>query len=297
VSGQAGNGETMLNPASASLTLDEFHRLRDLVYEQTGISLREAKLPLLQSRLSRRIRHFGYRNFDQYYERLKYREPGDGELQEMINAVTTNKTSFFREPHHFKTLEQLVLVPARRRRREGCAPSLRIWSAGCSSGEEPYSIAMTVANSLDRLQAWDVRILATDVNTRVLEKARAGIYGRESIADLPPQIVRKYFLSGTGRYADRVQVKPEIKSMVKFGRINLIEAPWPFRGGFDAIFCRNVIIYFDRKVQQDVLERFARCLKPEGAFFAGHSENLFWLGDLFKLAGGTVYQLGNERSR
>lgn len=278
------------------LAQDEFTLLRDLVYRQTGISLRDAKLPLLRSRLIRRIRHHGFGSFAQYYDFLTQQDAHGSELQEMINAVTTNKTAFFRESHHFRMLEELLLAPARQLAAEGRAPALRIWSAGCSSGEEPYSIAITLAANLERLARWDVKVLATDIDTRMVEHGRAGVYSRETIAEVPQELVRNYFLSGTGKYADYVCVQPEIKRLISFARMNLMDSPWPFQGKFDAIFCRNVIIYFDRASQRRLLERYAKMLKPGGLFFAGHSENLFWLGDLFESLGNTVYRVRSAAS-
>jgi chemotaxis protein methyltransferase CheR len=213
----------------------------------------------------------------------------------MINAVTTHKTSFFREGHHFDYLRDLLLIPAQKAAVQGRRAPIRIWSAGCSSGEEPYSIAITVVSTLERINTWDVKILGSDIDTDVVEKARTAIYPRESVADLTPDQLRQNFRSGQGKSADLVQVKPHIRNLVKFGRVNLMDEPWPFRGKFDAIFCRNVMIYFERDVQKYVLEKFAQFMKPGGLFFAGHSENLFWLGDSFRPIGRTVYQVGGAR--
>jgi chemotaxis protein methyltransferase CheR len=285
----------MLPPADVPITDAEFASLRDLVYAQTGISLRDPKRALLKSRLMKRLRHYRYEHFAQYYDHLKNHDPAGCELQAMINAVTTNKTSFFREEHHFAFLAERILAPANRLALQARQPSLRIWSAGCSSGEEPYSIAITLATNLDRLAAWDVKILASDIDTEMLEKARTGIYSKEAVSALPASAVKRHFLRGTGQYANCVRVKPLLRNLVTFARINLVE-PWPFRAKFDAIFCRNVIIYFDHDSQQQVLERFAQCLKPEGLFFAGHSESLFWLDDLFEPVGHTAYRARPAKS-
>jgi chemotaxis protein methyltransferase CheR len=278
-----------------TMTDAEFALLRALMYEQSGIHLKDAKRELLKGRLAKRLRHYGYGSFAQYYDHLKNQDAQGIELQEMINAVTTHKTAFFRESHHFDCLRERFLIPARQAAAEGRRPSIRIWSAGCSSGEEPYSIAITVATNLDRINTWDVKILGSDIDTDVLEKARTAIYPRESVNDLPLDLLRRNFLSGRGEHAGFVQLKPEIRNLVKFGRVNLLEEPWPFRGKFDVIFCRNVMIYFDRDVQRYVLEKFAKYLKPGGLFFAGHSENLFWIGDSFQPIGGTVYLVGGAR--
>jgi chemotaxis protein methyltransferase CheR len=280
--------------ATLTMTDAEFELLRALMFEHSGIHLKEAKRELLKGRLAKRLRHYGYASFAQYYDRLKNNDPQRAELQEMINAVTTHKTSFFRESHHFDCLRQRLLIPANRDAAGGRRAPIRIWSAGCSTGEEPYSIAMTVAASLDRIDSWDVKILGTDVDTAVLEKARAAIYSRETVNDMPDDVVRRNFLSGHGEQAGFVVVKPAIRSLVRFGRVNLLEDPWPFRRKFDVIFCRNVMIYFDRDVQRFVLGRFAKSLKPGGLFFAGHSENLLGLADSFQPIGGTAYVAGGE---
>jgi chemotaxis protein methyltransferase CheR len=263
-----------------SMTDTEFALLRALMYEQSGVHLAETKRELLKGRLAKRLRHHGYDGFAQYYHHLKNLDPQGTELQEMINAVTTHKTA---------------LIPARDAAAQGRQESIRIWSAGCSSGEEPYSIAITIAANLERINTWDVKILGSDIDTHVLEKARAAIYPRESVGDLPLDLLRRNFRSGQGEQAGYVQLKPAIRKLVKFGRVNLMDESWPFRGQFDAIFCRNVMIYFDRDVQRHVMEKFAKHLKPGGLFFAGHSENLFWLGDAFQPIGGTVYLVGKAR--
>ena len=283
----------MLTVSDIPLTTQEFRLLRELVYRQTGISLRESKLALLKARLLKRLRHYGCDSFSQYYELLQTQDRSGLELQEMINAVTTNKTYFFREPHHFQCLEKMVLERAKRLAAAGRQPSLRFWSAGCSSGEEAYSIAITIADALIPLSRWDAKVLATDIDTEMLERGRLAIYPREGTAELPRRLLERYFLRGRGRYADYIRVKPELRNLVSFGRINLAEEPWPLRGRFDAIFCRNVIIYFDRQTQQAVLQRLARCLKAGGILFSGHSENLFWLGELFQSVGNTAYQVRN----
>jgi len=278
---------------SATIMSDaEFDLLRALIYEQSGINLQELKRELLKGRLAKRLRHYGFDSFAQYYDLLKNQDIDGTELQEMINAVTTHKTAFFREGHHFDFLREQLLLPACAAAAQGLRSPIRIWSAGCSSGEEPYTIAITVAATLDRLSTWDVKILGSDIDTAVLETARKAVYTAESVSDLQSSVVQRNFLEGKGRNAGLVQVKPELRALVSFQQLNLFADAWPFRGKFDAIFCRNTIIYFDRAVQRRVLERFARYLKPGGLLFAGHSENLFWLGDIFRPVGGTVYVVG-----
>ena len=281
----------MLPETDIGLTAEEFELFRVLVRKQTGIFLRDNKCPLLKNRLMKRLHHHGFRSFMDYYQYVKGGGGMGGEIQELINAITTNKTEFFRESHHFDALAELLLLPASRSATLGCRPTLRIWSAGCSTGEEPYSIAITIARNLERLAAWDIKILATDIDTEVLNKAQTANYPREVTNGLHPAILKAYFLSGTGDYGDYVQVKPAIRDLVTFARINLMDEPWPFRGKLDAVFCRNVIIYFDQDTQRKLVERFARLLKPGGLFFAGHSENLFWLGDLLEPVGPTTYRM------
>jgi chemotaxis protein methyltransferase CheR len=281
----------MLPGNNITLTAHEFELFRELVYEETGISLRDQKRLLLNNRLLKRLRHYGFGCFMEYYEYVRCGGGMGGEIQELINAVTTNKTEFFRESHHFDMLAELLLSPAAHATALGSRPRLRIWSAGCSTGEEPYSIAITIAMHLERLAAWDIKILASDIDTSVLERARAAIYSREAVRGLPHDILKKHLLSGTGEHADSVQIKPEIRNLVEFAHINLMKEPWPFHGKLDAIFCRNVIIYFDQETQRRLVESFARWLKPGGLFFAGHSENLFWLGDLLEPIGQTVYRM------
>jgi chemotaxis protein methyltransferase CheR len=281
--------------SETTMTNAEFELLRALMYEHSGILLKDAKRELLKGRLAKRLRHHAYESFAQYYDHLKNRDPHGAELQEMINAVTTHKTSFFRESHHFDCLRERLLIPANRAAAQGRRAPIRIWSAGCSSGEEPYSIAITIAANLDRLNTWDVKTLGSDIDTDVLDKARAAIYPSESVSDLPPDLVRRNFLAGNGKQAGFVQVKPAIRDLVRFGRVNLMQETWPFHGKFDAIFCRNVMIYFDRDVQRHVLEKFARYLKPGALFFAGHSENLLGMSNFLEPIGGTVYLFGGAQ--
>jgi len=270
------------------ITDEEFQAFRSLVYKSTGLYLKDGKRTLLRSRLMKRLRHHGYANFARYYQHLQRDDPSGSELQEMINAVTTHKTSFFREPHHFEYFRDELLLPAQ---AAGTSRTLRVWSAGCSSGEEPYTIAITIADSLQRLASWDVKILASDIDTDVIDKARRGIYPSEAVSELSPALVKRHFLRGKDNYAGFVRVKPELSRLVTFMRVNLLEESWGFRGQFDAIFCRNVMIYFERDLQHKLLKHFARHVKPGGLFFAGHSENLFWASDLLDPVGRTVYRV------
>src|SRR5581483_5988820 len=206
-------------------------------------------------------------------------------------------TDFFREPAHFIFLKDTVFPQLLERAQRGGARRLRIWSAGCSTGEEPYSIAMTLREHFGPPPGWDVKILASDIDTEVLHKAEQGVYAVDHMHDVPGLLRQKYFLRGTGANAGRVRVRPELQELIKFRRINLIEEPWPIHTRFDLIFCRNVIIYFDRPTQQRLFERLAEYLHDDGYLLLGHSENLHWLNDLFVSQGNTIHRLAKSQAR
>ena len=214
---------------------------------------------------------------------------GAAERERMINAITTNLTGFFREPHHFEFLEQRMLpaMPVGWQR-------LRIWSAGCSSGEEPYSIAMSLVRAMPGIHGRDARILATDIDTEALAKARRGIYPQEQVRKLDEARVKRFFQKGTGNHIGLARVRPEVSALVEFMPLNLLAPQWPVKGPFDAIFCRNVMIYFDKPTQLALLRRFAPLLNPGGLLFVGHSENFSQSRELFTLLGKTVYEVVPE---
>jgi len=264
----------------------DFERIRKLIYERAGISLSEAKQDMVYSRLARRLRARGLQRFSDY---LAVLAAGDQvEWEAFTNALTTNLTSFFREAHHFPILAEHALSRPGRR--------YDVWCCACSTGEEPYSIAMTLAEAFARPNP-PVSILASDLDTQVLSKAAEGIYLLERIERLTPERVRRFFLRGTGAQAGQARVRAELRSSVTFQRINLLEQSWPVRGPFDAIFCRNVMIYFDKQTQAAILRRFAPLLRPDGLLFVGHSESLFHVSDVFRLRGKTVYQLAMSDAR
>jgi chemotaxis protein methyltransferase CheR len=277
------------------LSQREFTLLRDLVYDKTGISLNDSKRSLLESRLAKCLRHHGLTSYHEYYcwlvEQVKSgdRESID-ELQRMINSITTNKSGFFREPHHFAFLSKTVLAERMRLAEEGGPRQLRIWSAASSRGQEPYTIAMTLADTLPTA-GWDARILATDIDTEVLDHAQQGVYSMDEIAELPAETKRRHFLRGTGNLAGKCQIKPALRRLVTFRRINLVRDPLEFRTRFDVIFLRNVMIYFNRATQQQVLERLKACLVPGGYLILGHSETICWQHSGYVALGATVYQL------
>lgn len=258
----------------------DFGRIRELIYRRAGIVLAEHKREMAYSRLAKRLRHHGLTRFRDYLERLE-RSPESREWEAFTNALTTNLTAFFREPHHFPLLAEHV------RGRPG---PVRVWSAAASTGEEPYSIAMTLAETLGG-RAAEARVLGTDIDTEALARARGGIYPLEQVRKLDEARVRRFFLRGTGRQAGLARVRPEAMRTVSFEPLNLLAPNWSLQGPFDAIFCRNVMIYFDKATQARILERFVPLLKPDGLLFAGHSENFSYISKAFRLRGQTVYTL------
>lgn len=268
------------------ITDSEFRWLRDLIYAHSGITLSEHKRALLCSRLGKRLRHHGFASFADYYHLLTERDPDGAELVEMINAITTNKTDFFREAHHFHFLEA-HLFPWLRERRP---VRMRLWSAGTATGEEAYSLAATVRAAFATEIHADIRILATDIDTRVLEHATRGVYTAEQAAHIPTALLHRYFFRGEGEHVGYVKAKPELQDLIRFRHLNLMDNPWPVRGPFDAIFCRNVIIYFDRDTQQQLIARFTRLLRPQGYLILGHSESVHDPNSDLQHVGQSIYQ-------
>ncbi len=262
-----------------------FERLRKSVREHTGIHLSDAKRELVYGRLSRRIRKLGLSGFDDYCGLVDGEE--ETELTEFMNAITTNLTSFFRENHHFEFLLQTAIPELAK--LSGAKKRVRIWSAGCSTGEEPYSIAMTVLEAIGNTAGWDIKILATDLDSNVLAKAAQGVYPIERVESVARARLGRWFNKGRGNKAGLVRVCDDVKSLIKFKQLNLMH-PWPFHGGFDIIFCRNVVIYFDKDTQRKLFDRYANVLPEHGLLFVGHSETLFKVSDRFKLLGKTIYR-------
>lgn len=250
-----------------------FQRFSQLVYERCGINLHEGKKALLQARLNRRLRQTGIGTYEEYFKFITS-EHNPGEFVHFLDSISTNLTYFFREPQHFDFLEQVALPELIARKRKERDIRIRIWSAGCSTGEEPYSLAMCVLGHLQEIARWDVRILATDISTRALEAASKGIYTEDKIQKVPPSFRQQNFnklISGNGR--QEYEIAPHVKRLVTFHRLNLKD-PYPFNGRFDFIFCRNVMIYFDKKTQQELVNRIANFLSRGGYFYVGHSESL-----------------------
>lgn len=264
----------------------DFLRFRELIYDETGIALSERKKRLLVARLTKRLRALGLQSFGEYYDYLINNPAGKDEFEHFINRITTNKTDFFRERHHFDFLHDELLPDIIREGERSGQRRLRIWSAGCSTGEEPYSIAMTVADTFARARGWDIRILATDLDTNVLETASAGIYPSQTVAPINRDYLSRYFVrNGTG-----YEVCPEIKHQVVFRKLNLMQPAFPMKRPFDLIFCRNVIIYFDMETKTRLMNKFHEQLKPGGYMFIGHSESLMNMKTSFSYVKNTIYR-------
>jgi chemotaxis protein methyltransferase CheR len=264
-------------------TVRDFERVRNLIYRKAGIALAESKHEMVYSRLARRLRATGIRSFEDYLDFLERDQQSD-EWEAFTNALTTNLTSFFREAHHFPILADHVRP--RKDRKEG----LSIWCSASSTGEEPYSIAMTICEAFGTLNP-NVQIIATDIDTNVLSTASSGIYTMDRLDKMDPERAKKFFLRGRGAQEGMARVRPELRQLITFKQLNLLADEWPVSGPFDAIFCRNVMIYFDKPTQSKILARFAPLMKPDALLFAGHSENFLYVSNAFKLRGKTVYEL------
>ncbi len=266
-----------------TLTHNEFQQIQSLLYQKAGIALTEQKQTLIVSRLSKRISQLGLPSFQAYYDVVASGDNSD-ELTQMLDLMSTNKTDFFREPIHFQFLKEEIIPPLSR------AKHVRIWSSASSSGEEPYSIAMTLMDAVPDPRLWNWKILASDLSTRVLAKAATGVYEEERVANVSPSLVKCHFLRGKGKQEGFVKVKPQVGKMVIFRRINLMDDSYPIRSPLDVIFCRNVMIYFDRPTQARLMEKIYRHLKPGGYLFIGHSESLQWIEHPFTYVAPTIYQ-------
>jgi chemotaxis protein methyltransferase CheR len=245
----------------------------------------EKKRNLVVARLSKRLRALNLSNFSEYYEYLTTSSNASDELNNLINRITTNKTDFFREKHHFDFLVNEIFPTFLDTARKSGMRRLRIWSAGCSSGEEPYSIAMTVADFFKDERGWDLKILATDLDTDIIMKASKGVYSSQQITPVPINYLSKYFVRTSQGY----EVSPNIKSMIAFRKLNLMDPSFPMKKPFDIIFCRNVMIYFDEETRKDLVIKYHNHLNDIGYMFVGHSESLMYMKHLFKFLKHTVY--------
>jgi chemotaxis protein methyltransferase CheR len=269
-----------------AFTAADFERVRKLIYAHAGISLSAAKQDMVYSRLARRLRETRLKTFGEYLALL---ERGDrGEWEKFVNSLTTNLTSFFREPHHFPILAEHL------KKLQGRSP-IKIWCSAASTGEEPYSIAMTVVEAFNSFNT-PVTIVASDLDTNVLATAAKGVYPPDRVDKISHERMNRFFVKGSGTQDGSYTVKPELRRMVSFQRLNLLEPNWLVRGPLDVLFCRNVMIYFDKPTQYKILARFAPLMSENGLLFAGHSESFLHAADLFRSQGKTVYELAS-RSR
>ncbi len=269
-----------------TLTGADFERVRQLIYQRAGISLHAGKHAMVYSRLSRRLRETGHASFAAYLQWLEQRSgaAGEAEWQEFVNCLTTNLTAFFREEHHFHAL----VDDLRARAAIAQGRPMRIWCNAASTGEEPYSLAMTVVETLG--VSAPVKLVCSDIDTKVLVTAQRGVYAADA-RGLSPERVRRHFMRGTGPNAGQIRAKPELARLIEFSSFNLMNASWSALGDpFDLVFCRNVMIYFDTQTQRKVLERMHAAMKPGGLLYVGHSENFTDSRDLFRLRGKTIYE-------
>ena len=265
----------------------DFRRVCELIHQRAGIALAPAKRDMVYGRLSRRLRALGLRSFQQYLDQL---EAGDGaEWEAFTNALTTNLTSFFREPHHFDRLREELL------QRQHNHQPLQLWSCASSTGEEPYSMAITACEAFGTTTP-PVRILATDVDTQVLATAAAGVYPIERIASLDPVLKKRYFQKGSGPNEGKCRVIPALRQLIEFRQLNLLSPQYHAGGPYDAVFCRNVMIYFDKPTQRAILSRLVGFMRDDGLLYTGHSENYLHAADLISPCGRTLYRRAGGRA-
>jgi chemotaxis protein methyltransferase CheR len=278
---------------ATDLSKESFTRFADFITEELGIKMPESKLTMVQSRLLRRVRDLGLESIERYAEyffAISNRE----EREHFINAITTNKTDFFREPEHFTYLVESVL-PELARRPARDRTQFRAWSAGCSSGEEPYTLAMILAEYASVRPGFDFAILATDVSTKMLHLARSGIYQESQILPVPPELRRKYLLRSRNNAHGLARVVSKLRSRVSFHQLNFMDASYAVKGIFDVVFFRNVMIYFDRNTQQAVVNKICENLEPGGYLFAGHSESLSGLNVPLEAVKASIYRKWTPR--
>ncbi|MDR4513441.1 CheR family methyltransferase [Nitrosomonas sp.] len=286
-------------------TQADFEKVKKMIYASTGISLSDSKMNMVYSRLARRLRVHSLKSFKEYLNLLE--NAGSAEQQEFVNALTTNLTAFFRENHHFPILEQHLKTCKKpqpvnvndspdlkdyleKRRNQ---QKIHIWCNASSTGEEPYSIAITAIRAFNSMTP-PVHILATDIDTQVLQKAREGVYSLDRVEKLPQNVLKEFFYKGKGKNEGLVRVRDEVRELITFRKLNLLDDNWLIRGDFQAIFCRNVMIYFDKETQYKMLKKFVPLLDDGGLLFAGHSESLQHAADLFKLRSNTVYEVAKK---
>lgn len=261
-----------------------------MIYARAGIALSDSKMDMVYSRLARRLRELNIVNFSDYLDQLSS-DQGSSEWEKFTNALTTNLTSFYREAHHFEILSKLLT----KRWNKSGGERILIWCAAASTGEEPYTLAMTAVETFATMTP-PVSILATDIDTQVLEVAEKGIYPLDRVQQMPTEKLKKFFLRGSGANGGSAKVIDTLKRLITYRQLNLLDDEWPLRGPLDAIFCRNVMIYFDKQTQYKILQKMKPLLRPDGLLFAGHSESFHHASDLFKPCGRSVYEPVNDRA-
>jgi chemotaxis protein methyltransferase CheR len=276
--------------APATMKDKVFQSFSAFIYDKVGIQMPPAKKTMLEARLQKRLKELGLCSFEEYGEFVFSREGQNSELVHMIDVVTTNKTDFFREPGHFSFLTAKALPAVAKLREVTRLHPLRLWSAGCSSGEEPYTLSMVLSEYMAEHRDFDYALLASDISTRILETARNGVYPEDRAGDIAPNLKKKYLLRSKDRSRGLVRICPELRARITFRRINFMDADFGISEKMDIIFCRNVVIYFDKATQQTLMQKFHRQLRPGGFLFLGHSETLNGLDVDFKMVGSTVYQ-------
>ncbi len=275
---------TIVPPREFHFTPEDFDRVRKLIYDHAGISLAPIKRDMVYSRLARRLRALGMTSFGQYLAHLEKGDPKEWET--FVNSLTTNLTSFFREAHHFSILAEYMAGLRQR--------PIRIWCSAASTGEEPYSLAITACEAFGSVTP-PVTILATDIDTNVLATGERGVYPEERVEKLDAERLRRFFLKGTGKQEGYVRLRPELQKLITFAPFNLLDAHWAVPGPFDAMFCRNVMIYFDKETQYQILKKFVPLLREDGLFFAGHSESFLHAADVMRSLGRTVYERADRK--
>jgi len=268
----------------------EFSLFQRLIYNESGINLTPAKRELLKSRLMKRLRERSLTSFKEYYRYVTEEDTTGEELVSMLDCISTNLTEFFREAAHFDFLSEKVLPVLLENKRKKREKKIRIWCAGCSTGEEPYTISMVLAEHIEQLYEWDIKILATDLSTRVLKKAMQGVYAKDRLRGIPLHMLNTYFEKGEHNFKDHYQTKDFLRNMIVFRRLNLTDETFPFKGQFDFVFCRNVMIYFNKQTQTELVSKFYKHLAPDGHLFIGHSESLAGTETRFRYVRPTIYQ-------
>jgi chemotaxis protein methyltransferase CheR len=277
----------MLAETDYNVTDADFRRISDMVYKYCGINLHDGKKQLVRARIAKRLRSGGFRDLPSYLDFVRSDSTGN-EFALLIDAMSTNLTSFYREPDHFRYLAEVGLPETIARKQKTGDNRLRLWSAGGSTGEEPCTLAMTVLDTIKNPDQWDIKILATDISTHVLKIARCGFYSPQRLETLPAGYKERFFQSRVVNEHKGFSVAPQVQQMISFRHLNLMES-WPFNGPFDFIFCRNVMIYFDKPTQERLVNRYWDVLAPGGVLFTGHSESLTGVEHKFKYIKPTIY--------